>query len=138
MTRLIVVPLIFCLLAGADGIKDPSTKKQEAKLQGTWIVVATTFDGKELSKEELEGRKIIFRGKEFTSVNPEKGRKTLTYSVDPSKEPKQIDLVLPAKEQKAYGIYAFDGDNLKICYGEPGKDRPKEFESPKGSRVFLL
>ena len=138
MIRLAPFAFVFCLLTGADDAKDSPAEKEQAKLQGTWTVVATTFDGKELSKQEIEGRKILFRGNEFTSVNPEKGKKTLTYSLDPGKEPKQIDLTLPAKDQKAYGIYSLDADDLKICYGEPGKDRPKRFESPKASRVFLL
>ena len=36
------------------------------------------------------------------------------------------------------GIYSVDGDILRICYTMPGQRRPKEFESPVNSKVYLV
>jgi hypothetical protein len=37
------------------------------------------------------------------------------------------------------GIYAFEGDRLKICMGDSeGGPRPTKFESPKGGKANLI
>jgi uncharacterized protein (TIGR03067 family) len=38
-----------------------------------------------------------------------------------------------AAGKPALGIYALDGDTLKICYTMPGGERPKDFDSAVGS-----
>jgi hypothetical protein len=37
------------------------------------------------------------------------------------------------KTKPTLGIYAFDGDRLKMCFAAPGKERPTDFGSKKGS-----
>jgi len=64
-----------------------------------------------------------------------------TYTVNTSTNPKQINMVetegdLTGKE--AQGIYALDGDVLRICYRMPGLGRPDAFESPAGSMSYLV
>jgi hypothetical protein len=36
------------------------------------------------------------------------------------------------------GIYALDGDSLKICVSQPKADRPTEFATKKGSNSSLV
>ena len=56
--------------------------------------------------------------------------------LDPSKTPKAIDF-RPAggqyKDKTLRGIYEIDGGMLKICFAEPDKERPAEFNSKAGS-----
>ena len=59
-------------------------------------------------------------------------------ALDPSADPKQIDLARGGADGNAMGIYAVTKDELKICYAEPGSPRPKAFGSPAGDKVFLL
>jgi uncharacterized protein (TIGR03067 family) len=74
----------------------------------------------------------------------EKGAEVLfdsTYTVDASKSPKQINMIgtegdLAGKE--AQGIYSLEGEILRICYVMPGLPRPATFESPTGSKAFLV
>jgi len=59
-----------------------------------------------------------------------------TFKIDASKKPKTIDLQAAgavAKGQPILGIYDFAGDTWKICYANPGKERPKEFTAKEGS-----
>jgi hypothetical protein len=43
-----------------------------------------------------------------------------------------------AAAKVAPGIYAIEGDVLKICYVMPGGERPKAFESTAGSGAYLV
>jgi uncharacterized protein (TIGR03067 family) len=66
-----------------------------------------------------------------------------SHRLDPSKNPKQIDI-----SETSYngpnpgvikGIYILEGDELRLCLGEKGKDRPAAFpEKPKFGEVIVL
>ena len=30
------------------------------------------------------------------------------------------------------GIYKFEGDEMTVCFGQPGVERPKEFKTKEG------
>ena len=49
-----------------------------------------------------------------------------TYTVDPTASPKRIDL-FPAADERRPGVYAVQGDKLKVCYvaGTAADDRPR-------------
>jgi uncharacterized protein (TIGR03067 family) len=64
-----------------------------------------------------------------------------TYTVDPSKEPKRIEMVATegdAAGKPALGIYAVEGETLRMCNVLPGGQRPTAFESRAGSKAFLV
>jgi RNA polymerase sigma factor (sigma-70 family) len=66
-----------------------------------------------------------------------------SHRLDASKNPKQIDI-----HETVYngpnvgvikGIYVLDGDELRLCLGEKGNDRPGAFpEKPKPGEVLIL
>ena len=113
--------LIVGVAPGGDG------KDDAAKLNGKW---RAELDGKKITLEFAKDNFTIdFDGKMF------KG----TVKVDPKKKPKEMDFTI--KEggndmytgKKALAIYEFDGDKLKWCASEPGKDkRPTEFPATEG------
>jgi uncharacterized protein (TIGR03067 family) len=115
--------------------KKPDAKADATALKGTWEVVSSQFDGNDLP---TAGRTLVFGDKEFTAYVGDKKGRTLTLALEPTTNPKRIDLDKGGKDGKAFGIYALEKDELKICYGEPGAERPRAFESKAGSRVFLL
>lgn len=56
--------------------------------------------------------------------------------MDGAKNPKTIDMIFtegPEKGKTSLGIYELDGDNLKICLGLVGRDRPKEYLTKQNS-----
>ena len=63
-----------------------------------------------------------------------------TFSIDPSKKPKTIDVKFregPEKGNTSLGIYELDGDDLKLCLSVTTKERPTEFSAkPKSGHGF--
>jgi uncharacterized protein (TIGR03067 family) len=62
----------------------------------------------------------------------------MTFELDPTREPKTIDLVLAwLGNTPARGIYALEGDELTICYSWDGLPRPTAFATHRGAREIL-
>jgi RNA polymerase sigma factor (sigma-70 family) len=65
------------------------------------------------------------------------------YRLDTTKNPKQIDITVKKMNDEYVGvmkgIYVLDGDELRLCLGQTGKDRPAAFpEKPKRGEVLIL
>ena len=134
--------LLVGFLIAADDPKDAAAKKDLAKLQGTWVLVSAERDGKKLPKDEVKKTKIRFKGDTFVFPDAsgigtsQKG----IIKVDPSKTPKWMDSKATndtAKGELSLGIYEIAGDDYKVCFAPPGKDRPKRFSSKPGSGHIL-
>ena len=111
--------------------------KKDDKLDGKWLVVSVERDGK--ADDALKGGVRVIAGDKYT-LSDKNGKATPgTFKIDASKKPKTIDM-MPAEGQykgkTLLGIYEVDGQSLKICFAEPGKDRPTEFAS-KGAVLAI-
>jgi RNA polymerase sigma factor (sigma-70 family) len=115
----------------------PKTDKDN--LQGAWIPVSVEEGGKKIPEDEVKAKnvEIVFTGDKVTL--PIKGdAKEFGYKLDPSKKPKQIDLLL-GDGKTAKGIYLLDGDTLKLCVEkEPDGERPTEFAAKEGTTHNLI
>ena len=65
------------------------------------------------------------------------------HRLDASKNPKQIDITVSRVKGPTVGvikgIYVLDDDELRLCLGEMGKDRPAAFpEKPKPGEMLVL
>jgi uncharacterized protein (TIGR03067 family) len=70
-------------------------------------------------------------------TKPDRG----TCKLDPSAKPKALDITGtegPNKGKTILAIYERDGDTLRVCYDLGGKNRPTEFKTTAGSRLFLV
>jgi uncharacterized protein (TIGR03067 family) len=128
----------LCLLVAIFGVSLVAEEKKADvhPLKGKWEIVSASFNGN--ASPTLKGRILAFGESEFTTYDGEFKGRTIAFTLDPKADPKQIDLNRDGGETKALGIYAIDKDELKLCYAEPGADRPKKFESAAGSKMFLL
>jgi uncharacterized protein (TIGR03067 family) len=125
--------------------KDGAQKDVE-KLQGAWkvlsyVLTGTPQDGNDGQPKELvfEKDKILFTGSA--------DEKEMTYRLDVTKKPKQIDMILTEDGKKITfpGIYELDGDTLKICFrsylagsGKEPEGRPKELKSTADTLLTIL
>jgi uncharacterized protein (TIGR03067 family) len=111
--------LVAVLLVGADEPKKVPTDAD--RIQGVW----------QFESSERAGKKEI-TADTFRFHLPAGARHPQPYKLDPAKAPKTIDWLPDGKRgptDPLPGIYALDGDTLKICWGPKGKDRPKEFKT---------
>jgi uncharacterized protein (TIGR03067 family) len=108
--------------------QEKNSTDDSKKFQGTWSVISFEPSGKKLTDEDLKKLKVVIKGDTFTFDHGTKnGTLETTFTLDPSKNPKHIDIKLgQAKDDRLLGIYALDGDNLKLCYVEQG-ERPTKF-----------
>ena len=131
--HLLLIPLVGFLIA-ADAAKDEAAKKEVQKLQGAWVMLSYEDDGK--LDETFKDAKQVFEGDKYTVKSGEKLLRKGEFVLDPAQKPAAIDLlpeIGPYKGKRLLGIYVLDGDSLKTCFADPGKERPKKFASPAGS-----
>jgi len=123
--------------------KEPIDDKYTDEIQGTWDVEACLLgDGKNHvpdRKDRAMGTWTAeFKGKTFTYTVVGFGKDTaigsriqFSYSLDPMKDPKEMDLVLrmeDGKEIPMKAIYELKGDTLRIAIGNTREgERPQRF-----------
>jgi uncharacterized protein (TIGR03067 family) len=137
-----VLILVAVIAIAADDPKE-AVKKELDKIQGSWTAESIHFNGKEYA--DGQGKiKLVFKGDQATVEAAAKVKKEyakMTMKLDPSTDPKCIDITVTAGVQKDVvmeGIYELKGDELRICAKVFGKDRPGKFESTDGSSVVLI
>jgi len=109
-------------------------------LQGTWKLSAWQADGKQLSEEHVEGGKLVLDGDHFTVTLPGKATSTGTQKLDPTKQPKTIDITEeggPNKGKTCLGVYEIDGDEFRVAFAPSGKPRPTAFATAPESGQWL-
>jgi uncharacterized protein (TIGR03067 family) len=134
MRTLFCFLLVVGLSSAADEPKEDAKSDQD-KIQGTWVCESAVRDGESLPADGVKSIKITFKGDKATMLAGGDKKKEATFKLDPGKKPREITLSPTdgGKEQK--GIYAFDGESLKICAGE---ERPPEFTAKEGTKRMLM
>ena len=137
-------PQVLALLAvgvlTAGDVARGDDAKQD-QLEGTWQVVQLESGGEKAPENGLKEMQVVLT-KDTLSIQLSPARKQLgTYKADATRKPKAIDLmptVGPDKGKTLAGIYQLDGDNLKLCFSEPGEERPRAFATKKGSAGMCM
>src|SRR5690242_21189147 len=74
-------------------------KQEQEKLQGTWRAVRITTGGVQLPAGKVQDFRLIIKGDEFTTAVG-KERVEGTYKLNPSQEPRQMDITLTSGPDK--------------------------------------
>lgn len=138
MRTLLILPaatmFLFPVLALAD-----DSKKDPAKIEGTWLAKSAELGGKKLSKKFTENLKLTLKEGEYEVQAESPDRGTVTYK--DSADPKEMDIKGtegPNKGKTFLAIYELSGDTLKICYDLSGKSRPAEFKTEPKTQLFFV
>jgi uncharacterized protein (TIGR03067 family) len=144
LTNVVFLALTAMIASGAPApkevkeTKEELTKKELAKLEGTWKFVSYVNNGEEASGDAVsELATVTFKGTKFSFSTGETGEIT---SIDPTTSPKTIEYKLegvPKELEIQRGIYMIDGDEFKDCVSLGDDERPKEFAAKEGSGHIL-
>jgi uncharacterized protein (TIGR03067 family) len=119
---------------GSSDKKDDAVREEMAKLEGTYSCVSTEQGSEKGAPEQLKKLKLMVKDKRWTVYISDRVSTSATFTIDPTKKPKTIDLTGTMggdKGKKYLGIYELNGTELKLCIGDT-KTRPKVFEAKKG------
>ena len=63
-----------------------------------------------------------------------------SFTVDPSKQPKEMDIQPESADGKLLGIYEIEDGQFKLCVAKAGEtERPSEFKTKEGSpNVYIV
>jgi uncharacterized protein (TIGR03067 family) len=137
----IAVAVLLGMASGAQRL--PAGEEQPDDLRGTWLVQRFEENGELVDREFIEGKlKLVFTADKFWTHVDDPDKDAVSYTLDPAHSPKRIDIRYEkdGKPVTRPGIYALEGDTLKICYAD--KERPKEFATKKATddrqKLFVL
>jgi uncharacterized protein (TIGR03067 family) len=135
---LLVLPVCLFLITGTASSGD---KKEQEKLEGTWKSTSFTKSGKK-EEDKQKGITATFKGDKVTVKFGDKAMEA-TYTVDPTKKPKTMDVTakMGDKKETLLMVYELDGDTLTVSHfdGEMAtKERPKNFEATKDTVVVTF
>lgn len=118
---------------------DPKAKKDQDLFQGNWDIVGLEVGGKAEPEKNYKGNSFNFAKDKATLREGGFPPVEFTFTLDPTKTPKTIELAGKNNVPFLRGIYKLDGDNLTLSVGL-GAARPAEFATKAGgdNEVFLL
>jgi RNA polymerase sigma factor (sigma-70 family) len=120
--------------------KQQPAKTDQERIVGSWVIVNEDSNRKgepwSISKDKLcmhtNYKYYNYRG---YWIDPP----VFVYRLDAGKTPKQIDIGVTKDSVRIKGIYVLDGDELRLCLGQPDKDRPAAFpEKSAPGEVLIL
>jgi uncharacterized protein (TIGR03067 family) len=128
--RITSVAVLLAAFGGSVLAKDPLT------IEGRWKVASVELAGMPVPGLEDAELALADGKKVFTlpGGRVEKG----TYQLDAARRPGEIDVTAEGKDGTEKGIYAIDGDSLKLCLATNGGQRPREFATKKGLGQIVI
>ncbi len=142
MTR--VLAAILLVSSASAWAQAPQVADDQKRLQGIWRVREVL--GSDEAKAYMLQMHLAFRGNKPLPVTKGEPSSEFSYALDPSKEPKQIELIArmailgekgPVRERVVIaGIYAFEHDRLKLRYGQWLVGRPADFSMDRRWGTF--
>ncbi len=128
-----------------SSITRPDENHQTAgsSIVGTWVPIHSIGDGEPTSDEDLRDVTLTFADGRCEVRRAGVLIRQGMYSVDSAKIPCELDVCFEQSDVPELidatlkGIYQFDRDHLRICYGPPGGDRASFFTGEKGTGQYL-
>jgi uncharacterized protein (TIGR03067 family) len=131
--RFMALAALGCLLLTPDALARAADGDLQP-LQGKWIVESFDYNGNPV--DVMHGAVREFKEEKYT-LSPKVGDAINgIVKLDSTKNPKEIDLEINGRTLK--GIYALDGDSLRMSYTLNGDERPTELVSKPDSGIVLV
>src|SRR5262249_29715232 len=134
------------LLVAADK-SSADAPRQPGPLEGTWSVVSMQYQGKKVANEVYANTLLEISADKIVTRRGDKVIKEVRYKLlRPQKDQPRRIVLRPIKGTKkgkvSQGIYALDGDTLRICAPDSNakgaSELPKEFTTKPDSDLILM
>ena len=123
--RITSVAVLLAAFGGSVAADDP------VKIEGRWKVISVDLAG--MPVPGLEDAELVLADGKKVFTLPDGRVEKGTYRLNAARQPGEIDATTEGKDGTERGIYAFDGDTLKLCLATSGGQRPREFATREGS-----
>ena len=100
---LALLSLALLLNARLARAADDAFEKDLATLQGIWRPVSMEMDGKFLPEAQIKKVRLTIEGEKFTFDTGDDSHAGL-YKIDPSHDPKQLNIVITRGDEKGKGL----------------------------------
>ncbi len=118
---------------GADGSGDDLKK-----LQGAWQVTSMEANGSATPAEDVTNITVVVKDRAYKVFNMD-GSHGGTFTIDPSKQPKQMDITGEGGGDTLPAIFEWLGsDGFRVCYGRDGAPRPTSFSTTNDERRLMI
>jgi uncharacterized protein (TIGR03067 family) len=118
--------------------KKRHVSEDEKQLQGTWRVLSLELDGVRYGEgtPKIKDAKVIISENKLTEVDKDRVNPML-FKLDPTAKPRIIQFK-PSSQANIHGIYALDGDTLRLCIvRDEDAKTPTDFTANFGSNRWL-
>jgi uncharacterized protein (TIGR03067 family) len=139
MKRYVFVILTVELLLAADDPRQ-AVKEELERLQGEWQLVSVEIDGTKVPEDSFPDETSCIKGDQLTVRRGDKVLLRATMTFDPTADPKTfVETITEGinEGKKYHGIYELKGDTLRSCAVSADQERPKEFTTRNGGRLFV-
>jgi uncharacterized protein (TIGR03067 family) len=136
----VVALLVIASAARADEAADNAAKEMD----GLWLVVGIESDGRAAAGDDVKDMRWSIVKGEIRARDPDGATSRMTFTLNPGKSPKEIDVTAldgPQKGKMGLGIYELKDGKLRICLRDweaAKKGRPTAFGAEKGSGLGLI
>lgn len=109
-------------------------------LDGEWTLVFMEQRGARAGGEGANQYKLTVNGDQWTVTSFRGQEQKMTFTIDPSQNPKTIDLTMKSGDKVAHsrGIFKVEGDTLTVCRTGGETERPTEFKTTPESGVLVV
>lgn len=117
-----------------------SSAEDLKRLQGVWEITGGELNGSTISSFDLPSLVVAITDQSYR-VDRDGAIDTGTFTIDPAKQPKQMDIRPKTGDDEGrtlLAIYEVDGDSLRICYASESAGRPSAFATEPDSGRLLI
>lgn len=130
----LLVALAALGLGWADDKKDVEDQK---KIQGKWELVRGDQEGNPLPEEFVKGFRLTFEADKYVAQLPDGNSEEGKFKLTPGDKPASV-VFTPASGEERKGVYKFDGQELTLCVGDRGAEKPKDLTGKDAHFKFVL
>src|SRR5262249_43083880 len=108
-----------------DTPPEKAVQQERQRMQGEWKTLIVEHAGQKKPAKEIKEWVLVVKDSQMTGKDGELVQDVSTFDLDLTQKPKVIRITYidgPDKGHSMAGIYELDGDKLKICMSETGKE----------------